>query len=144
MKIERPGETVTTADGVTWTVRRRWVTRQLPRLRRVRGDAGGDIAAQSGGWLPTNLGGLDDLEAWLLAIVALVVIVFVLIPVLLFGIELIILGVVIASGLIGRLFLGRPWAIEARCSDGQKRVWEVSGWRQSRRALAEAAHVKAG
>lgn len=133
---------VTTPTGVDWRVRRRWVNRRLPRLRRVSGERAADVASESpGSWLPVDVGGMGDLEGWLLAIVALVVIVFVLIPLLLFGIELIIVGVVLAAGMIGRLFLGRPWIIEANSSRGEALTWEVAGWRRSRHALDEVARA---
>jgi hypothetical protein len=134
---------VTAPTGIEWRVRRRWVSRRLPRLRHVSGDAAGDVALGSGNWLPVDVGGLSDLEGWLVVVIALVVIVFVLIPLLLFGIELIIVGVVLATGMIGRLFLGHPWIIEANSNGGQVLTWQVSGWRHSRRALDEVARALA-
>jgi hypothetical protein len=56
---------------------------------------------------------------------------------------LIIVGSVLAAGMIGRLFLRRPWIIEAASSDGEALTWQVGGWRQSRHALDEAARALA-
>jgi hypothetical protein len=141
--VRLDARTVSAPTGAVWRVRRRWLSRRLPRLRRVSGDAAGEVASQPGGWLPFDIGDVGDLEAWLVAIAALVLIIFVLVPVLLFGFELIIVGVLLATGIIGRLFLGRPWIIEANSSSGETLTWEVAGWRQSRHALDETARALA-
>ena len=83
-----------------------------------------------------------DLESILLVIVGLIVLVCVVIPLLLFGIELIAVGAVgcvLAASLTGRLLLGRPWVVEARplALADDRRVLErkVSGWRRSNRLI---------
>ncbi len=86
-------------------------------------------------------GDLDDIGAAILVFVALVVVVFVAVPLLLFGFELIILGLVLAASIAGRALLGRPWIIQA-CpveGDAQVMVWKVSGWRMSARVIGEVA-----
>lgn len=69
----------------------------------------------------------------MLAVLAAVLIA---IPLLLFGVELIILGALLAAGVIGRIMFRRPWVIEARCHDplahGRRLEWQVIGWRKSR------------
>lgn len=74
----------------------------------------------------------------LLLAVALAVIV---IPLLLFGIELIVLGFAIAAGIAARGLLGRPWVVQARRVGAQAPalIWLVTGWRGSRRLIEEVA-----
>ena len=61
--------------------------------------------------------------------------VLILIPVLFFGVELIILGALLAAGVIGRVLFRQPWVIEARSNDpltpGRRLEWHVIGWRKS-------------
>jgi hypothetical protein len=40
----------------------------------------------------------------------------------------------LAVTLFGRVALGRPWRIEA-IRDGERRAWDVAGWRESRLAM---------
>jgi hypothetical protein len=80
-------------------------------------------------------------------IVVLVLAVFVLVPLLLFGIELVIVGVAIAAGIVGRVVLGSPWIVLAESADapGVGFAWKVSGWRRSARLITEIADaMKAG
>jgi hypothetical protein len=89
-----------------------------------------------------DLGGLD-LGQELLALAAVVAVVLVLIPVVFFGLELIILGVLLASGVIARTLLGQPWVVQATSTDplssGRRLEWRVRGWRRSRSLIAEVA-----
>ena len=68
-------------------------------------------------------------------VVAVLAAVLIVIPVLFFGIELIILGVLLAAGVIGRILFRQPWVIEARSNDpltpGRRLQWYVIGWRKS-------------
>jgi hypothetical protein len=103
-------------------------------------------AAEAALMLP-DIGGVDDLGAAVLVVVAVAVIVVVVVPLLLFGIELIVLGLVIAAGIVGRTLLGRPWVVRAVPVDGDAHVlaWRVSGWRRSARVIEEiAAALDAG
>lgn len=133
-------------DGASWRVGRRWVGRwewHSSMLRRRASDGAG------WGWLDGLPLDLDVQNGLILAVIGILV-VLVLIPVLVFGIELVVAGTVIAAGLIGRLFLGRAWVIEARTSSGlgdadRMLEWKVSGWRRSRRVIDEiAADIGAG
>jgi hypothetical protein len=90
----------------------------------------------------SSLGGLstDDPRAFLV-IVGLIVLALVVIPILLFGIDLIVVGCFLAVSLVGRVCLGRPWVIEARATGAlnPERVleWRVSGWRRSSQLVEE-------
>jgi hypothetical protein len=137
---------VTDPSGAEWTVGRVWVTRPLPTVRGI-GRGPGDTAWDVADWVPFDLGGLDDLAGMLVVVIGVVLLVFVLIPLLLFGIELILLGVVIAVAILGRVLLGRPWLVRAEPADVRRGVmtWEVSGWRRSSQAIDEiAAGLSAG
>jgi len=84
-----------------------------------------------------------------LALVAITVAAVIVIPLLLFGIELILLGLVIAIGITGRTLLGRPWIVKAvpLASQAQDRElsWSVVGWRRSNRLIDEVlASLSAG
>jgi len=72
--------------------------------------------------------------------VAVLAALLIVIPLLFFGIELIILGALLAAGAIGRVMFRQPWVIEARSNDplthGRRLEWDVVGWRKSR-ALIE-------
>lgn len=128
-------------DGVEWRVGRRWLTRH-PSLDRPHR---GEIAAESVNHL--GLGWLDissvDLGEELLVVGVVVAFLLILVPVLFFGIELIILGVLLAGGVIARTVLRQPWVIEARSTDtltsGRRLEWRVRGWRKSGRLIAQVA-----
>lgn len=128
-------------DGVEWRVGRRWLTRR-PRSGRPRR---GRIAAESlntlgPGW--PDFGNVDLGEA-LLVIAAVVAFLLILLPVLFFGIELIILGALLAAGVIARTVLRQPWVIEATSTDsltpGRQLEWSVRGWRNSGKVIAQVA-----
>ena len=94
-----------------------------------------------------DLGNAEDLGAAVLAVLAVVVVVLVVIPLLLFGLELILLGAAIAAGIFTRTLLGRPWIVEATPLDGDAEHlgWRVAGWRRSKRVIDEvAASLAAG
>jgi hypothetical protein len=90
-----------------------------------------------------DLGAFDDLAAGLAALVAVVVVAVVLIPLLLFGIELVILGVAVAASILGRALPGRPWVVQAVPLGDQSPVltWRVRGWRRSGRVIHEVARA---
>jgi hypothetical protein len=126
-------------DGVHWKVRRRWLERPMPNLRRrlqanrreaLDGDALGGIF---------DPGVLDDGWAVLGVAVLAIVLVLVVLPLLGIALELIALLVVLFSGLFGRVVLRRPWIVEASVAgDPEHRVaFAAQGWRQSEQALDE-------
>jgi hypothetical protein len=65
--------------------------------------------------------------------VAVLAIAFVLIllPIILFGIELIIVGFLLAIGIVGSTLFGRPWTVVAKSSDGRTGEWRIRGSRAS-------------
>jgi hypothetical protein len=127
-----------------WRVRRRLSARGLPSLQKWRRRTTEVASSDPVGWVP-DVGGFDDIGGLIFAIVACVVIVLVVIPLLLFGIELVLVGVALAAGLIGHVVLGRPWLVEAIPASGldRPRVWAVKGWRRSGRTVDEVADALA-
>ena len=71
--------------------------------------------------------------------VAVLAAVLILIPLLFFGVELVILGALLAAGAIGRMLFRQPWVIEATSNDplthGRRLEWHVIGWRKSQALL---------
>jgi len=130
---------VTAPDGARWRVSRVWSERPLPRWRKLSLDGIGEagLLAPDGG----------DLAAWLAVMVGTIVVLVVVIPLLLFGIELVLLGLLIAAAILGRALLGRPWLVRAQPLDGgaPAMAWRVVGWRRSGRVIEElAAALAAG
>lgn len=140
---------VTAPDGTRWQVRRRWLERQR-RLRLVRvsprlptGEDLRDVV-----WLsdPSSLlDTVDDPFAGIALMVGAVVlaalIAVVLLPLLGLALELAVPLVLVWSGVLGRVFLRRPWTIEAVALEQPSRrvAFAVVGWRRSRRALGALA-----
>lgn len=127
---------VSTPAGEQWRVGRRWITRSRPRWRHVpAGKATGEALS-----LP-DFGDPQDLAASLAIVLGVVVVAAIVIPLLLFGIELILLGFVIAASIVGRGLLGRPWIVEARLVSAAlpTYTWQVRGWRRSARLADEVA-----
>ncbi len=101
-------------SGQEWRVGRRWISRRIPHWRKVRmgkvraGDAAEVLA------IP-DFGGLDDIGAAIFIVAAVFVVAIVVVPLLLFGIELIALGLVVAASIVGRAFshgvAGQPCTI---------------------------------
>jgi hypothetical protein len=127
-------------DGGRWLIRRRWLDRPLPNLKR-RFKASRKEGVEDG-----LLAGLPDAGAadgwWAIAIpIVLILIVFILLPLLGVALELIVLIFLLCSGVVGRLFLGRPWFVEAipRDGRGQSVAFPVKGWRQSGKAATDLA-----
>lgn len=130
---------VVAPDGVEWRVGRRWLTRN-PKLRRP---SRRQIAAESANQLSGSGLGNVDLGEGLLVVAAVVAFLFILIPVVFFGIELIILGALLAAAVITHTVLRQPWVIEARSADpltpGRQLEWHVRGWRNSGRLITQIA-----
>lgn len=120
MKVSDP-------SGQTWRVTRRWV----PWRRRVR-----DVPDTG---LNGSLDFGDDLVSIIVvALVAIVVLPFVVLG-LLAGIELVLIVVVLPFALVGRVFFGHAWSIEAR--RGWRFVHEesVGSWNDSTVRITELA-----
>jgi hypothetical protein len=88
-----------------------------------------------------EIGALEDIPVALLLVVGTIVVLVVLIPLLLFGIELILLGLAVAAGILARGLLGRPWVVQATHRDGSAagRGWRVVGLARSGRVIDEVA-----
>jgi hypothetical protein len=121
---------VTTPDGTTWTVGRSWVGKR--RLKtwawRREGTADGML------WnFPGTIFDGVDLEGGVVVLIGVVVIALVLVPLILFGIELLILGCILAIGVVSRSIFGKPWTVTAAPAKGNEdtAVWRVRGWRKS-------------
>jgi hypothetical protein len=127
---------VTAPDGGRWRVRRRWVERPLPNLRR-RFKANRKEAADGMEWLP--LDGIGSPAAMIAGVVFIALLVLVVLPLLGVALELIALLLLIASGLFGRVVLRRPWIVTAeKLGDPEERIaFAVKGWRDSSEALRE-------
>ena len=127
-----------TPSGIEWRVGRRWTSRGLPRWRsRVGRDADQVLEGVS----IVDVGGLDSPWALLAGIVVVIVLALVVIPLLLFGIELIIAGLVLAAGIVARSALGRPWIVQATPSGNPSGTlsWEIKGWGRSAQLIDEVA-----
>ena len=141
MSLQLGPKRVVAPDGVEWRVGRRWLTRnpklQRPRRREIAGESLNNLGA---GW--PDFGNVDLGEGLLVA-VAVVIFLLVLIPVLFFGVELIILGALLAAAVFTHTVLGQPWVIEARSTDpltpGRHLEWRVRGLRKSGRLIAQVA-----
>lgn len=141
MSVQLGPRRVVAPDGVEWRIGRRWLTRRS-RLGRPRH---GEIASESllnvGSAWPdfSNL----DLGEGLLLVAAVVAIALILIPILFLGIELIIVGALLAAGVMARTLLRQPWVVEARSSDsltsGRLLEWRVRGWRKSGTLIGQVA-----
>ena len=125
---------IVTPDGVEWRVGRRWSTRSFGWTWKRRG-----VAADALSGLGQGMGGVDLQEGGVV-VVAVLAALLIVIPLLFFGIELIVLGALLAVAAIGRMLLRQPWVIEARSNDpltpGRRLEWHVIGWRKSQ-ALIE-------
>ncbi len=83
---------VRTPSGQDWRVGRRWSRRRMPRWRKARlGETHPADVAEGFLSIP-DLTDLDGLGIAFLALLTLAVAAFVIVPLLLFGIELILLG----------------------------------------------------
>jgi hypothetical protein len=71
--------------------------------------------------------------------VLVVVVVFVFLPLIGVAFELVLVFLVLSSGLVGRVFLRRPWAVEAINLDHPERsaAYPIKGWRRSGEAIQE-------
>jgi hypothetical protein len=118
-------------------VRRRWLERPPPNLRR-RFRANREEAVDSVGSL-VGADGVDSPVALIAVVGVLALLVLVVLPLLGVALELVALLFLLGSGLLGRVLLGRPWIVEAVPEgDPEGRVvYAVQGWRRSSRALRE-------
>ncbi|MBV9416623.1 MAG: hypothetical protein JO363_16685 [Solirubrobacterales bacterium] len=134
MSLHAGPRTIVAPDGVQWRVARRWSTRRFGWTWKRR-----SVAADALSGLGQGIDGVDFQEGGLM-LVAVLAALLIVIPLLFFGVELIILGALLAAGAIGRVMFRQPWVIEAWSKDplmrGRRLEWTVIGWRKSQ-ALIE-------
>jgi hypothetical protein len=135
------GQVISSPDGDRWRVRRRWMDRDAPNLRKRFGRG----RKESDGWFDLPLPDLFDSAAGLAILAATVIVLlllfFVLLPLIGLLLELLVLFVVLSSGLFGKLLLGRPWTVEARNLDDPERsvAYAIKGYRRAGDAVTELA-----
>jgi len=147
---------VTTPDGRRVEVSVDWTRRpvRLPHAYRRRGwrdDArdsltgldvpgGGGSHHGGGGGFPGDLG--SDIAVAIAALVVLAIagllVWFVIWPLLAIATELAVVATIAIAGLVGRMFFGRPWVIEAVGAGGERR-WQVRGMAAARRTIDQIA-----
>lgn len=147
----RTARFVTAPDGGRWKVGRRWMNRPVPKLwRGPKWHKARDEAGEDAGWLqtfdvlPNVATDGDDLLVGVAfavgAVIAVALFVFVLLPLIGIAIEIALLVMLFSSGVLGRVFLRRPWIVEATSLDGDATsAFAVKGWLRSRRAIRELA-----
>jgi hypothetical protein len=131
------GSVVQTPSGEEWRVGRLWLNRELPHWRKVRL---GDVSRDTWWSIPDG-GSLEDIGLALVVLVGALVVAVIVIPLLLFGVELILLGIAVALGILGRALLGRPWVVRAtpRGDPASALTWKVVGLKRSARVIEEVA-----
>lgn len=94
----------------------------------------------SGAGFDSSAVGSVDSGTGLVVVLLAVLAVLILLPLLLFGVELLMVGILCAAGLVGRALFHQPWVIEATTVNsvgGERRLeWQVRGWRRSQRLIA--------
>jgi hypothetical protein len=133
---------VTAPDGTTWQVGRRWLPDKPTLWRRRKREKDATSRGNGGGdWFPDF--GFDEAFAFVLVILAAIVVIFLLttvvFPIIVLGLELMIVLVLLLGGLAGRFLFRKPWTIRARSGDGRELSWHASGWRRSGRVRDDAA-----
>lgn len=149
-------ERVAAPDGTSWTVGRKWLPRpprsvrkvidwlleprnsasvpDAPRLESRGSDWGGSVdgigTLLEGG---AEGGPAGCLVALLLGLAA-VVLIWVVVPVLVFALDLLLVLLIAAAAVAGRVLFRRPWTVVAR-SDARDYEWAVVGWKASGRAI---------
>lgn len=138
--------TVSSPDGQRWRVRRRWMDRPPPNLRRrFRRDREESDRRDWSDllWLPDLDLGLSGVAVAVAIAVVAVLVVVVLLPLIGLVLELILFFGLLSCGVLGRTFLRRPWTVEARNVDAPQRstAYAVKGFRAAGRAAEELARA---
>lgn len=128
---------MTAADGTEWTVGRMWFGERQIKSWQWRHKLGSALNDGDASVLDV-FDGLDG-ESGLVVLAALLAIVFIVLPLLLFGLELIILGWALAVGVLSRSLFGKPWTIAAVRSRAKapSALWRVKGWRASNELITQ-------
>ena len=125
-------------DGVRWCVGRKWVPHRVHHSWRWRAEQTLEVVKAPDGWTDWFTAFDDtDLAGGLLVLAGVVAVILIAIPLLLFGIELIGAGVLIAAAMWVRLIFSKPWTVEARPLDGSANAlhWRVKGWKASKKLI---------
>ena len=137
-------------EGRSWRVGRTWLPRPKPKLKLGEppqfvvdlADRVGSSVLSRCAWGTPEL----DPEGYLLAIAGfalLMLIVLVILPLVIFGVELMILVAVVGGVGLGSVFLGRPWTVFASPpgTGEEALLWRVRGWKESRKAIDEISEA---
>jgi hypothetical protein len=138
---------VVAPDGRVWTVGRRWIG-DRPRLRREREPDSTGVGGGDEGSLWGDLLAIDDITpagivAGLAITVALILVFAVAWPLVAVALEVVVVVLAAAVGLVGRLLFRRPWTVYAR-AEPRRLEWHVPGWRASGELIDEIAERLAG
>jgi hypothetical protein len=131
-------QALTSPDGDQWQVRRRWLDRPVPKIRRSLGKADDQLAVEGG--LETLFSGMgDSIPLAIGAAIVVALLVLFLLPLIGIALEIAILIALLSSGIVGRVLLRRPWTIEAINLDHPQRsaAFAVKGWRRSSQTIDE-------
>lgn len=136
--------TVIAPDRRSWRVRRVILPR-IPRLEFFRGRRR-DGAPGDGSWWegldPSPvLEGFDEIVWVVLAAAAIAAIIFFVLPILIFLLDVVVVLAVAVAGIATRVLFGRPWKIVAATESGigETHAWAVIGTRSSARAVDTVA-----
>jgi hypothetical protein len=136
---------VTAPDGNAWQVGRQWVPTKptLWRPKKREQPPPDRRGRNTGGSLFPGLDTFDEGFVIMLALIAVVIVVILLVtvvfPILVLGIEVLIVIVLVVGGIAGRLVFRKPWTVRARATDGRELTWRASGFRRSGRVRDDAA-----
>lgn len=116
---------VSTHDGGRWRVGRRWVPWRFRRRRRS--------TSLDGVELPLDIASIADGPFVVIGVVAVIVLfAFTVVPMVLALIEISILVLLVAAGVLARVLLRRPWIVDVERLDAPGRTsWKVVGLRRS-------------
>jgi hypothetical protein len=124
-------------------VRRRWLDRPVPKIRRSLRRANDDAGLEGGLELFPAVDLADSIPLAVGVAIAVALLLFLLLPLIGIALEIAVLIALLSSGIVGRVLLRRPWIIEAVNLDRPERSasFAVKGWRRSRRAIDELAKI---
>jgi|GEM_PF-1266514 len=134
----RRSQIITSPDGDRWQVRRRWLDRPVPKIRKSLRTTNDELALE-GGLEALSAGVGDSIPLAIGVSIAVALLIFFLLPLVGIALEIALLLMLLSSGIVGRVLLRRPWTIEAVNLDHPQRsaAFAVKGWKQSGRAIDE-------
>lgn len=138
----RRSQVITSPDGEQWQVRRRWLNRPVPKIRRSLRGANDEIALE-GGLEALSAGVGDSIPLAIGMAIGVALLVFLLLPLIGVALEIVLLLMLLSSGIVGRVLLRRPWTIEAvNLSHPQRSAaFAVKGWRRSSEVIDELSRA---